>query len=89
MNFLVNMEEIVTSSLERLGLAWWIEIVTDKPHCTYYFGPFVTSQEAQQNKSGYIQDLEEEEAGITNVTIKQFKPKELTIFDNENLERYC
>ncbi len=31
MKFLENAEEILISIEERLGLAWWIEIVTDNP----------------------------------------------------------
>ncbi len=40
------MKEFLISSLNLFGLAYWIEIVTETPQCTYYFGPFLTEQEA-------------------------------------------
>ena len=42
----------------KLGLAWWVEIKTQEPECLYYFGPFLTSSEAQTAMPGYIQDLD-------------------------------
>lgn len=63
----------------RLGLAWWVEIKTESPDCTYYFGPFLNQTEAQSAVSGFIEDLEQEQAqGITS-TVKRCKPQELTI----------
>ncbi|MFN5863207.1 MAG: DUF1816 domain-containing protein, partial [Pseudanabaena sp.] len=46
-------KNIFTSILETFGLALWVEIVTDSPHCTYYFGPFINESEAEAAKSGY------------------------------------
>ncbi|MFM7471053.1 MAG: DUF1816 domain-containing protein [Nodosilinea sp.] len=42
--------------------AWWLEIKTGLPNCTYYFGPFTSKAEAETMKSGYIEDLEQEGA---------------------------
>jgi hypothetical protein len=75
------MKEILLGVLEFLGIAWWVEIVTENPSCTYYFGPFLNSEEAEAEKSGYIEDLEQEGAKGITVTIKRCKPVELTIFD--------
>ncbi len=80
MSFLSYLEEILTYYLEQLGLAWWVEVITHEPRCTYYFGPFITAKQAEAAKKGYIQDLEEENAQEIFVTIKQFQPKELTIY---------
>jgi len=41
---------------------WWVEIATEAPHCTYYFGPFNSVGEAQLNQRGYIEDLQQEGA---------------------------
>lgn len=76
------MKEVLTSFLNGLGLACWVEIVTEKPRCTYYFGPFVSSQEAEAAKPGYIEDLEQEGAQGIRVSIKRCKPTILTIADD-------
>lgn len=74
------IEEAFTSGLEQVGLAWWIHIVTAKPDCTYYFGPFMSAKEAEMARSGYVEDLEAEAAEGIAVHISQCQPKELTIF---------
>jgi Domain of unknown function (DUF1816) len=75
------MKELWISALTLLGLAWWIEITTESPNCTYYFGPFATAKEAETEKSGYIDDLEMEGAKGFKTAIKRCKPTKLTIFD--------
>lgn len=75
------MKEIWTSVLDVIGLAWWVEIKTEAPRCTYYFGPFLTGKEAEAAKSGYIEDLEQEGAQDIKVVVKRCKPNDLTIFD--------
>ena len=72
------MKEQLTNMLEFLGLAWWVEIVTQNPGCTYYFGPFMSYEEALDAQDGYIEDLQGESI---SVAIKRCKPTELTIFD--------
>ncbi len=73
--------EFFTSLLNTLGFAWWVEIGTDHPRCTYYFGPFATETEATAEKDGYIEDLENEGAQGIRVLVKRCKPRKLTIFD--------
>ena len=75
------MKEVLIKILDFMGLACWVEIVTDSPRCTYYFGPFVSEQEAQAAKSGYVEDLENEGAQGISVTVRRCKPTNLTIFD--------
>ncbi|MCY7332319.1 MAG: DUF1816 domain-containing protein [Pseudanabaena sp. CAN_BIN31] len=75
-------KNIFTSILETLGLAVWIEIVTDSPRCTYYFGPFVSESEANIAKIGYIEDLEVEGSKGLAVMVKRCKPEILTIYDD-------
>ena len=58
---------------------WWIEIHTNNPQCTYYFGPFETASEAQALQAGYVEDLRQEQALILTVQIKQCQPSQLTL----------
>ncbi|MEG3841402.1 DUF1816 domain-containing protein [Microcoleus sp. herbarium14] len=62
---------------------WWVEIVTDSPHCTYYFGPFDTDKEASSNTPGYIEDLESEGAKRVSIRIKRCQPLDLTIYEEQ------
>ncbi len=86
-NFLETTEEILMSYLEKMGMAWWVEIVTKKPDCKYYFGPFASHREAQLSQLGYIEDLERERPKLIAIEIKQCQPKELTIFEEEWIEK--
>ena len=62
---------------------WWVEIVTDSPRCTYYFGPFDTDKEASSNTPGYIEDLESEGAQKVSIRIKRCQPLDLTIYEDQ------
>lgn len=74
-DFLINLSDF-------LGFAWWVEIKTDSPRCTYYFGPFLSMGEAESEKPGYIEDLQGEGAQVTSVIVKRCKPTQLTISDD-------
>jgi Domain of unknown function (DUF1816) len=76
------MQESLISVLDFLGFAWWVEVKTDVPRCTYYFGPFASANEAEQAKPGYIEDLQDENAQGIAVIVKRCKPTELTIEDD-------
>ena len=73
------MKELLISLLNAFGFAFWVEILTETPNCTYYFGPFISQQQAQASKSGYLEDLEAEGAQGIKVKIKRCKPNTLTI----------
>jgi hypothetical protein len=75
------MKEILLKGFNIFGLAWWVKIATENPRCTYYFGPFFNESEAAHHQTGYIEDLESENAQGIKVSIERCKPKELTIFD--------
>jgi len=75
------MNNLLVNLLQSIGLAWWIEITTEFPHCTYYFGPFSSEQEARAEKRGYVEDLEQEGAQGIVVAIKRCKPHNLTIYE--------
>ena len=84
-----NFKEGLISTFNRLGLAWWVEIVTQTPRCTYYFGPFLSSAEAKLASKGYIEDLEIEGAQGIIVNVKRCKPSVLTIAEDlgERIDR--
>jgi hypothetical protein len=85
-------KNIYTSILEIFGLAVWIEIVTDSPRCTYYFGPFSSESEAEGAKIGYIEDIEAEGSKGLAVMVKRCKPEMLTIYDDSldfKLDRFA
>lgn len=69
----------LTNVANFLGLAWWVEIGTDTPRCTYYFGPFISGDDAESAKSGYVEDLEREGAQGIQVEVKRCKPETLTV----------
>lgn len=86
--FWKKQQNTFLASLERLGLAWWLKIVTDNPHCTYYFGPFGSGKQAKLYQSGYIEDLKEEGCEIRTIELKQGQPKLLTITENEPADNF-
>jgi hypothetical protein len=69
----------------EMGKAWWVEVTTRQPDCTYYFGPFADSQEAQQAEAGYIQDLRQEGPQEITAEVKWCRPQQLTICQEEDL----
>lgn len=75
------MKELSIGLLNTFGLAWWVKISTDRPQCTYYFGPFLTAQEAKTAQGGYVEDLEGEGAQGMSVEVLRCKPSSLTIYE--------
>ncbi|HEY9895703.1 MAG TPA: DUF1816 domain-containing protein [Candidatus Sericytochromatia bacterium] len=76
------MNELLTNLLNLFGLAWWVEVITETPNCTYYFGPFLSAKDATAAQSGYVEDLEQEGAQGIKVALKRFKPTMLTVADD-------
>ncbi len=85
------MKDFLTNLLQLVGAAVWIEITTETPKCTYYFGPFASKQEAEKAQSGYLEDLKGEQAQGIVVAVKRCNPSKLTIYDelgeSKDLER--
>lgn len=63
---------------------WWIELMTARPSCTYYFGPFASFSEASDHMAGYVEDLVLEGARCISLEIKRCHPTQLTIVDPFN-----
>jgi len=70
------------SEKESIDFGWWLNISTRIPCVTYYFGPFASREQANQQMSGYLEDLEQEGAVGINVTIEEIQPQDLTILDD-------
>ncbi len=75
------VRDIFKGFFQGLGTAWWVEITTAEPRCTYYFGPFQSSAEAEAHKPGYVEDLESERAQGIQAAVKRCNPDVLTVFD--------
>ncbi|MDJ1183897.1 DUF1816 domain-containing protein [Roseofilum casamattae] len=73
-----NFKDLLVTTQNLLGFAYWIEVTTEIPACTYYFGPFQTQQEAEAAQGGYEEDLKAEAAQGIHSRIEQCKPKFLT-----------
>ena len=88
-SFWNDLKEVLTNLFQNLGWAWWVEIVTQTPRCTYYFGPFLSVKEANAAKAGYIEDLQQEGAQGIAVIVKRCKPTNLTVADDlgERIDR--
>ncbi|MUG94761.1 DUF1816 domain-containing protein [Scytonema sp. UIC 10036] len=84
-----NLKEVLINVFQGFGLAWWVEVVTQNPRCTYYFGPFLSSTEAKTAIKGYVEDLEQEGAQGIAINVKRCKPAALTIADDlgERIDR--
>ncbi|MCD8486246.1 MAG: DUF1816 domain-containing protein [Desertifilum sp.] len=76
------MKEFMISILNFLGLAWWVEIATQTPKCTYYFGPFLSQADALAAQAGYLEDLEQEGAQGVKTSVRRCKPTHLTVSDD-------
>ncbi len=64
---------------------WWVKIDTNLPRCTYFFGPFTSSGEAQLHRPGYFDDLFAEGAEGIEIVVEQGDPQVLTIEEDEHL----
>ena len=82
MRFWDILKEALVNLFHGFGWAWWVQIVTQTPRCTYYFGPFLSVKEAKAATIGYIEDLEQEGAQGIAVDVKRCKPDALTISDD-------
>ena len=63
---------------------WWIRVTTYSPGCVYYFGPFDSWTEAESKQVDYIEDIKKEGVPEIISQIKQFQPKQLTIYQDDS-----
>lgn len=78
-----NIFSQLFGSLFGSNKAWWVEVKTAEPACTYYFGPFDIEQEAALAKQGYTDDLEQEGAKViaADVIALSEPPQQLTVYE--------
>lgn len=77
------MNSLARTIAANLGLTYWVEIQTDSPTCTYYFGPFFRRKPAEDSVAGYLEDLEQEGAQNIRVRIQRSKePEVLTVTED-------
>ena len=64
----------------KIGLAWWAKVETEKPQTTYWFGPFITRRSLKENLVSFIEDLTEEGSiNIKHTIIRCKKEEPLTV----------
>ena len=64
----------------KLGLAWWAKIETERPLTTYWYGPFLTKKSLKENLGFFVQDLlDEGSINIKQSIIRCNKEEPLTI----------
>ncbi len=66
-------------SPEGLESAWWVRIKTEDPEYTYYFGPFQDMKSAEAELQGYVEDLQSENANVSQSNVLWCHPPEITI----------
>jgi hypothetical protein len=75
-----------TEALNALRQAWWVEIFTAQPKCTYYFGPFAGAEEAYVASKGFVEDLAGESAEGIQIKIDRFSQPELLTIEHDLIE---
>jgi Domain of unknown function (DUF1816) len=73
-------------ALNACRQAWWIEILTTQPNCTYYFGPFAGAREAEVASEGFVEDLEGEFAQDIKVKIDRHCQPDLLTIEHDLIE---
>ena len=65
----------------KLGLAWWAKIETEKPLSTYWYGPFLTKRSLKSKLNTFIDDLADEGSiNIKHSIVRCKKEEPLTIY---------
>ncbi|MBE9096597.1 DUF1816 domain-containing protein [Tychonema sp. LEGE 07203] len=73
---------ILAQPMSGRSREWWVEVHTDLPKRTYYFGPYETKDKAYNNTNGYITDLKKKGSKKISINIKQGQqPSQLTVAD--------
>ena len=73
-------------TLNAYHQAWWIEILTAQPKCTYYFGPFADAWEAEVASKGFVEDLEGEFAQDIKIKIDRHSQPDLLTIEHDLIE---
>ena len=64
----------------KLGLAWWAKIETQNPNATYWYGPFLSKRNLEDNILSFIKDLTDEgSTDIKHSLVRCKKEEPLTV----------
>ena len=64
----------------KLGLAWWAKIQTANPNATYWYGPFLSKRNLEDNMFYFIKDLSKEgSTDIKHSLVRCKKEEPLTV----------
>lgn len=66
-------------SEEQRFNSWWVRITTQNPEFTYFFGPFESREIARRKLSGFVEDLQSENAYIVDSDVKWCDPPQPTV----------
>lgn len=85
--FIERNKDGLHSTNEQSSLAWWLKINTMNPSMTYYFGPFISAQEAEIAQPSYINNLEQDGLQIQTIQIQQRQPASI-MSENQFSQKY-
>ena len=75
-----GQKNLIRNFGNKLGLAWWAKIETDRPSSIYWFGPFITKRSLKENMSSFIKDLSDEGSkNIKHSLVRCKKEEPLTV----------
>ena len=60
----------------KLGIAWWAKIETERPNATYWYGPFLTKGSLKENLFSFIKDLSDEGSKNIKYSLVRCKKEE-------------
>ena len=64
----------------NLGLAWWAKVDTNEPNVTYWFGPFLTRKNMNDQLGIFLEDLSlEGHRSINHATVRSKREEPYTI----------
>ena len=74
------MKNLIRNFGNKLGLAWWAKVETEKPFTIYWYGPFLTKSGLNKNLKDFLNDLTEEGSiNIKHSIIRCNKEEPLTV----------
>jgi hypothetical protein len=69
---------------DPIELGWWVEVITEMPLCTYYFGDFDSQEKAEWAKGFYVDELAKDGAEGISTQLKHCQAQDLTNFEDES-----
>ena len=80
MGFKRGPKKLIRNLGNKLGLAWWAKVDTEKPSATYWYGPFLTKRSLNENLKDFLHDLSlEGSKDIKHSIVRCNKEEPLTV----------